>query len=278
MALYFEQRAKSGSSQQPAQRCLTTAALAIAARVTLIAPRESVMIRGQITAMIISIVASTPLYAREGQPLTIDNLMVETNRVDVELSLSQLDYAGLSGRSLLARTQWGARSDLNITGSYGVSDWQAVPGSESSYTGLDFSWQMLEEGSSPALLLSASATRIDGPADQRWQMGLGATLWRSIDPVVLSLSMSGFKIGDTQQEPSTQYVWELVPRINFAVNPDITLVSGWRYRSGLQVNQSASWGLAWAVATDLQIFVEHELETGAMGGSRFDLRFRYRLR
>lgn len=268
MALYFTQRPSAGG-KQPIRRCLSIESKA---------PRSSVMRRGSVSVVVIGMMASGYIHAREGQPLTIDNLMVDANRVDVELSLSQLDYAGLVGHSLLARTQWGARPDLNITASYGASDWQAIPDSATRYTGLDLTWQMIEEGRSPALLLSASATRIDGPANQRWQMGLGTTLWRSIDPVVLSLSMSGFQLSDDQQEQATQYGWALAPSINFAVNPEITLVSGWRYRRGLQTSQSASWGLAWAVAADLQLFIEHELETGATGGSRFDLKFRYRLR
>lgn len=269
MALYFIQRPGAAVDKQPGRQHVS-----IGAR----APRASVTHCGPLSLLIIGVMASGSLCAREGQPLTIDNLMVDKNRVDVELSLSQLDYAGLAGHSVLARTQWGARPDLNITASYGASDWQAVPSSESRYTGLDLTWQIIKEGRSPALLLSTSATRIDGPGNQRWQMGLGTTLWRSIDPVVLSLSLSGFQLSGNQPEQAAQQGWALAPSINFAVNPQVTLVSGWRYRRGLHASQSASWGLAWAVAADLQIFVEHELETGAIGGSRFDLKFRYRLR
>tara|TARA_B110000503_G_scaffold127151_1_gene196548 strand:- start:522 stop:1220 length:699 start_codon:yes stop_codon:yes gene_type:complete len=231
-----------------------------------------------VTAAILlaAITSSGPLYAREGQPLTIDNLMVDPNHVDVVMGFSQFNLAGISGHSFTARSQWGAHPDVNITASYGASFWGALPTAEIRHSGFDLSWQTVREGRLPAVLLSASATRIDGAVEQ-WQMGLGATLWRSIDPVVLSLKISGFDWTGDQEQVSARS-WEISPRINFAVNPDITLVSGWRFQRGNQSRQSASWGLAWAVATNLQIFIEHELESGAIGGSRFDLKFRYRLR
>ena len=229
-----------------------------------------------LAALVISTGSSSQLSAREGLPLTIDNLMIDTRHLDAELSFSQLNFAGLSGHSLMMRSQWGARPDLNLTASYGSSRWQDLPSAEIRHSGIDVSWQLAREGRLPAVLLSAGATRINGAVKQ-WKMGLGATVWRSIDPVVLSLTLAGFEhIGDqTQASPRG---WEIAPRINFAVNPEITLVSGWRYRSGNQSRQSASWGLAWALAPDLQLFVEHELGSGVWGDSRFDLKFRYRLR
>jgi hypothetical protein len=96
---------------------------------------------------------------------------------------------------------------------------------------LGASYLLAAEADGPAALLSFSLDAHQqggfGPGDNNWR--LSTTLWRSVEPVVLSLDVgydyrAGRDLDGYRMDPGDRLF--LAPRINFAVNHQVTLIGG----------------------------------------------------
>lgn len=112
---------------------------------------------------------------------------------------------------------------------------------------LGLNWLAIAEGSSPALLLQLGTRLADSSSLSGVATAYGtayraaATAYRSLDPVVLSLA-AGYEwrrpraLSADRLDPGN-VVW-LAPQLNFAVNPEVTLIAG----AGLSVTGADTLG------------------------------------
>ena len=176
-------------------------------------------------------------------------------------------------------------------------DPQAGAGRARGYAAeLGMSWLALPERGAPALLLDVRAdllSRMALPdAGQEWldALELGATVYRSLDPLVLSLSAryrhQGSQGSDALHAPATDHLF-LAPQVNFAVNADVTLVAGvslhyrWDAAESPGVDESRlgtalRLGIGYAAGRQSTLFVNTNVATSGSGGAGFDLEWLYR--
>jgi len=159
------------------------------------------------------------------------------------------------------------------------------------------SWLALPEHGAPAVLLDVRAdvvsSRAFPGAQQQWLDGFefGVTAYRSIDPVVLSLS-ARYRYQDRQGDAAVSaegaHNLMLAPQVNFAVNANVTLVGGLslQYRDfdtdpsvgdESSVATALRLGLGYAAGRSSTFFLNTNIATSGSGaGAGFDLEWLYR--
>lgn len=195
------------------------------------------------------------------------------------------------------------RLEVNARLSHGNTQWRGPGGWVEKAQGygvdLGLSWLVRPESTAPALLLDARAdlvSRVAVPgSSQQWldSIELGVTGYRSLDPVVVSLSAryrGQANAGTMSGNPSATHSLLLAPQVNFAVNAEVTLVGGlslqYREEDGDRVGDAPSrvatalrLGLGYAPSRRSTIFFNTRVATsGASRGAGFDLEWLYRFR
>lgn len=176
------------------------------------------------------------------KPLNIEQLLVDRDGWQLATAI---DYRSSGNSTLrsdrLARVTTALRYGLGPTLELNArfqrgSNRRRVGGLQSddqfSSVALGGNWLLREEGAWPALLLEARAVASSRAGGERrsWPSGeLVLTAYRSLDPVVLSLSAAyvyqrPYKSGLLRVQPGAS--WSLTPQVNFAVNQRVTLIGG----------------------------------------------------
>jgi hypothetical protein len=163
---------------------------------------------------------------------------------------------------------------------------------------LGASYQVLPDTGDLAVLasLSVDALARDSTGAGDWEMGrnwrAGATLWRALEPLVLSLDLGLDYRLERRWEGrrlAPGHSVQFSPRVNFAVNEQVTLISGlqlqWTTASRIEgdsvgrgsgrIGLLLGAGLAPGPRTTL--FVQGRLASGAAGSAGVSLDWRYRL-
>lgn len=148
---------------------------------------------------------------------------------------------------------------------------------------LGANWLASPENGTPALLLSVSLDAIEkSSVDETKALygetgRIGATVYKSIDPVVLSVAMgyqfsSSREFIDREFDPGNEFF--VSPQLNFAINHKVTLIGGISLRirqgdeiEGRQVTTSTSStqalvGLGFTPTVDSTIFIQSRFTTG----------------
>lgn len=270
------------------------------------------------------LIALCPAVANAQLPLSIDALLIpeSTFTISAQTQWQQSRQPVLAGREtpsgavLLSLGQGNAEQGVTAIGArYGVAPrvevngrlthrhtrWRnpGAPAWQADGYGADVgvSWLALPERGAPAVLLDMRADLMSQPAfpgaQQQWLDGFefGVTGYRSIDPVVLSLSARyRYQEHPDNAAPNVTGAHNLLlaPQVNFAVNASVTLVGGLslRYRD---VNTDPSVGNEHSVATALRLglgyaagrhstfFLNANIATsGSDAGAGFDLEWLYR--
>lgn len=182
------------------------------------------------------------LGARADQPLNIQQLLaaparwqlvtaadyqVATSEYGARESTGQLTSIlryGLNSRLEVNAAIQGARNELHLADSV----------FEDSFRGLSAgaNWLLKSEDEFPAVLLEGRVQLFSdfaGSAQQFSTAELTATLYKSIDPVVLSMATTlrlrrDFEASELTIDPG--YHWSVAPQVNFAVNHRVTLIGG----------------------------------------------------
>ena len=145
-------------------------------------------------------------------------------------------------------------------------------------------WRLHREGRWPALLLHARASLpLGSPEGESAVAGeLGATIYRSVDPVVLSLNLAASRRAayrDAGERVAPGDSWRAEPLVSFAVNPRVTLSGGLRLqrvgatRIGGAVLPAARGGMALTAAVGYApdrrhtVFITGEVDGGHGEGS-----------
>ena len=162
---------------------------------------------------------------------------------------------------------------------------------------MGLSWLLQPERGAPAVLLDAEVdllSRAATPgAGRAWLdgVGFGVTTYRSLDPVVLSLSANYRRQRERSLDPGGSGASEmlvLAPQVNFAVNAQVTLVGGLsvQYQTGnvsplddrgSTVSTALRLGIGYAAGRRTTLFLNTNVATsGADRGAGFDLEWLYR--
>jgi hypothetical protein len=170
-------------------------------------------------------------------PLSIEQLIVDSARLQLSTAVDFRSVLGPAGerRDSLVTTalRYGVAPGLEVNGAVGVEtrDWGSQSTARQTVS-LGANWQLAHEGRLPALVLEG---RLDAWSTGEGARGafpggaLAATAYRSIDPVVLSLSAL-YRVSRSfttdQGTVAPGGTLRLEPAINFAVNPQVTLFGG----------------------------------------------------
>lgn len=216
------------------------------------------------------------------------------------LSVGHSD-AGQGFTAIGARYGVAPRMELNARLTHRQTRWRdpgaAAQRAEGYAADVGISWLALPERGAPAVLLDARADLVSRPAlpglDSQWFDGfeLGVTGYRSLDPVVLSVSgryrYQRFPESVAFAAPAAHSL-VLAPQVNFAVNANVTLVGGFsmQYRevsedpAGVvepRIATALRLGLGYAAGRHSTFFLNTHISTsGSDGGAGFDLEWLYR--
>ncbi len=248
----------------------------------------------------LSVLTQTQVQAQA--PLSIEQLIVDDSRLQLSAGLLLRDRTpttGVEDRDSLWSTtlRYGLSPRLEVNANL---DWNQgelrQPGRTQHRQGHSYGlggvWQARREDSWPAIVIEARGDSVAGLADNDervFQGQLAATLYRSIDPVVLSLRVSylrqeSYHLNGGRFRPGDQ--WRAEPMVNFAVNPQVTLLGG----MALSIAEASSVdgepvfndrdaislraGLGYAPNRNNTLFLLGEL-SGEGGGSQFSLQYQY---
>lgn len=265
-----------------------------------------------------------PLAAQAQLPLSIDALLMppSTFTVSVQTQWQQRRQPVLarretpSGAALLsvghshagqgltaigARYGVAPRMELNARLTHRHTRWRDPGASAQRAEGyaadVGVSWLALPERGAPAVLLDARADLVSRPAlpglESQWldAFELGVTGYRSLDPLVLSVSGRYRYEGLPEAaafRAAAAHSLVLAPQVNFAVNANVTLVGGlsMQYRdvsenpgvaAESRIATALRLGLGYAAGRHSTFFVNTNIATsGSGGGAGFDLEWLYR--
>ncbi|MFT4768337.1 MAG: hypothetical protein ACI8RN_001472 [Glaciecola sp.] len=235
---------------------------------------------------------SSAVFAQS--PITIEQLLAKPSSWQIS---SSFDYrSGMSESWHLERqTSWSAGVRYGLTPRFEINGRlqgqqfsQDIPGQrireQSQALSVGSNWLLKPESATPALLLEARAVlRSSGPAGPRHlpSVQVAITSYKSIDPVVLSLSASvnvqrEYRLGSVEVSPGSS--WRLEPGVNFAINPRVTLFGGVAIErrnstqfgaaviAGPSERLALSGGMALAVARQHSVFVSGDVASDRSGG------------
>lgn len=193
-----------------------------------------------LSAFVASLALAAPGVSAQA-PLSIEQLLAPSARWQL---VTTIDHASTGStpfeerRSTLGSVvlRYGVTARLELSGRLTRRvDEQRSPGGSERRTGqstsIGLAWLARPEDRWPALLLEARAdvaSRFAGSAGGAGE-ALALTTYRSVDPVVLSLSATwlrqrSFRQDGVRVEPGQR--WRIEPLVSFAVNPHVTLLGG----------------------------------------------------
>ena len=233
-------------------------------------------------------------------PLNIQQLLVADERWQL---LSAVDYRSLPGvagtleRSAQAvvALRYGAGPALELNTRLHSGEFERrLPGAglRTRYDGLaaGANWLLKPETSTPALLLEGSLQVYERVGELERHLSAGdvaLTAYRSIDPVVLSLTGAVAlrrSYREARRSAGAVHSWSLAPQVSFAVNHRVTLSGGLVFahsdaqrfdgvRSGWSSEALAlRAGLGYALTLRSTLFLQGDFASG-VGGNRVSLRW-----
>lgn len=269
-------------------------------------------------------IALFPVAAQAQLPLSIDALLMPPSTFTVSLQtqwqqrrqpvLARREtpaggallavghsHAGQGFTAVGARYGVAPRMELNARLTHRQTRWRDPGASARRAEGyaadVGVSWLALPERGAPAVLLDARADLVSRPAlpglESQWLDGfeVGVTGYRSLDPVVLSVSgryrYQRFPESVSFRAPAAHSL-VLAPQVNFAVNANVTLVGGlsMQYRdvsedsivaAESRIATALRLGLGYAAGRHSTFFLNtHVATSGSDGGAGFDLEWLYR--
>lgn len=214
--------------------------------------------------------------SRDSLPLTIQALTTDRGEWVGTVGLATSQRFGVDQYLVSTNVAWGlsSRFQLAFNSSHSEMPDAALPATRRY--GVDSRFLINREGRYPGFQVSAGVDTSDGALEAN-QYRIGAAVWKSIDPVVLSLTASVERtdFGSSVPGANTVNTWSLQPIVNFAVNPWVTLTTGWTLRKDQTLEHGGVWGLAVAASPNAQFFFDYQQTSGPYGASRFDLRYRH---
>ncbi len=179
--------------------------------------------------------------ARAQAPLSIEQLIVDASRWQFTAGFDEQSAHQPVGEvrdlGLRASLRYGITPRLEVNASFSHRGLvRRLPGDygedRTNVLSIGSNWLVHPEDRWPALLIELRWDEYlpSGSDTERSRGGaLAATVYRSIDPVVLSLRAtlnhrSAFAADEREIDPGTS--WRIEPLVNFAVNPRVTLVTG----------------------------------------------------
>lgn len=244
--------------------------------------------------LLVALSLHVSLQASAQSPITIEQLLAKSSSWQIN---SSFDYrSAMSGLSLLERqSSWlmgiryglSERLELNArlqTQQFSQSSADQQIREQSHRLSVGSNWLINRESTLPALLLEARAVLASsGSSGRRTFPGgqVALTTYKSIDPLVLSLSASlsfqrDYRIDEWEVNPGSS--WRIEPGVNFAVNPRVTLFGGAAFErrnatglgSDLVVGPNERLGIhggmALSLAREHSMFVSVDLGTDRSGG------------
>jgi long-subunit fatty acid transport protein len=255
---------------------------------------------------------SSPLAAQE-LPLTVEDILTARDRVRVDVDIAYFNSTRES-QALAVRENtdalnltagvrygWTLDTELAFDASYGYEDRRYQYGdarASSSEEGLraislGISHRLLPDGETPALIVFASVAQERNRAwnGHRYGGSVGITTYRSLDPVLLALSLSyrdcqGHRQGDIDIQDGKSF--SLAPSISFAANNWVTLIGGidWRWREGsraddsrIEINRTTTrvrLGVGYHWSPDLSISAMANFTVSESGGSGINIGLIYK--
>jgi len=187
------------------------------------------------------VTVALPAPVRAQGPLSVEQLIVDDAQWQFTAASRFATAPGPAGEYREAGSsvslRYGVRRDvelnigLNRARILGISGTGPAPAATCDLD-LGLTWQVRHEDRWPALVLEGRIPLLaDGNARQFLPGGYGiaATLYKSIDPLVLSLTAAhraGPRRTASDSAITPGATWRLEPTINFAVNPAVTLFGG----------------------------------------------------
>lgn len=246
------------------------------------------------TFLFVTVSLHVSLEASAQSPITIEQLLAKPSTWQIS---SSFDY-----RSAMSESSWLERQSSWLMGvRYGLSDRLELNArlqtqqfsqsnadqqirEQSHRLSVGSNWLINRESTIPALLLEARAVLGSSGSNGRRTLPGGQiamTTYKSIDPLVLSLSTSlsfqrDYRIDAWDVKPGAS--WRIEPGVNFAVNPRVTLFGGAAFErrnatsmgSGLVVGATERLGIhggmALSLAREHSMFVSVDLGTDRSGG------------
>jgi hypothetical protein len=196
---------------------------------------------GTRTILTLALVMTAPRALAQA-PISIEQLLVKPSRWQIAASL---DYrtASQNAWQQSRQVQWstllryGLSPRLEVNARYSRAEFLERLGWDKRYSRAErasagLNWLVKAESALPAVLLELRADlAVRDMAGQRRLPGgqLTLTTYKSIDPVVVSLSASvsherDYHWGQEYVDPGS--AWRLEPTVNFALNPQVTLLGG----------------------------------------------------
>ncbi|MEO1081435.1 MAG: hypothetical protein AAFY29_17875 [Pseudomonadota bacterium] len=174
-------------------------------------------------------------------PLSIEQLIMEASRWQFTAGLDERSTHQPAGElrdfGLRTSLRYGITPKLEVNASFSQRHTQRrLPGDygedRTQIVGIGSTWLLRPEDRWPALLVEARWDQYlptDNRIDRSQGAALATTVYRSIDPVVLSLRAavnhrSAFTVDRRTIAPGLS--WRVEPMVNFAVNPRVTLLTG----------------------------------------------------
>jgi hypothetical protein len=194
------------------------------------------------------------------------------------LAGERIDSADTLVGSLGLRYGIGSSSELQLRGSALSTHWRVgdpagmAAGSESRFVDawLGFSHQFSEDRVWPALLGFAEVALHERHQERRARFKstiAGVTLYRAVDPVVLSVSMGG-RLGRSRSVGVAEYrpgpLMFVNPSVGFAVNDQVTLITGVQWtRRGPDRYDGWAAGISRST-TDILLGLGYSLASGTL--------------
>ncbi|NIB38629.1 hypothetical protein HBA55_03475 [Pseudomaricurvus alkylphenolicus] len=256
-----------------------------------------------------------PLFTQSSElPLTVEDLLTANDRYRVDLDVNYFNDS--TDEQLLAQKSNLDLVTVNMGLRYGLtlgtelslqSSWQHMQARYQQGTHLSqmsdshmSKWTLgathrfaADNGKHPALLAFADAHyhQREDSGDNSWSWVYGITAYRSLDPILLSASLSigshqPYRVANLRVTPGDSVT--LVPTVSFAVNPWITLSGGlrWSWIEGHQldgeeasINATKSeliLGLGYHWSQDLSIRVSTDFALSEDSGSTLRLNLTYK--
>lgn len=237
-----------------------------------------------------------PAAAAQAQaPLSIEQLLAKPERWQLIAAANQRS-AGSGAfdeqldRELSLALRYGVNARLELNAAVQQGSRRVRAGALSVETvsevfAVGVNWLALAEADWPALLLQLRASCPTGPDTGRCAgagLEVAATAYRSIDPLVLSVSVAAFDqrpFPGEEGELAPGASWRIEPLVSFAVNPQVTLSGGFRLQRSTAARldgqplparralTALSAAVGYAPDRRSTIFVTGELASGAAGGA-----------
>lgn len=210
------------------------------------------------------------------------------------LDIGQRRLQGVS-RAMMLRYGLSSRLELNLTAADSELRWRDPQGAGGRWQqqrySVGSSWLARSEDRWPALMLDLGLelAQRDNLSAQRtqWLPGytVGVTAFSALDPLVLSVAVRYRQQRLAPGAAAAGSGWSVLPQVNFAVNPQVTLIGGLSLNSSAgqrdapavpAFNSSLRLGLGYAPGPQHTVFLQTDISTAGGESSGLSMEWLYR--